>query len=198
MISLLIIFGSMIPFFLMFERRRPHAREVMLIAVLVTIAVMSRTVFFMLPFFKPMLAVVIISGIGLGSQCGLLVGTLSAFVSNFIFGQGPWTIWQMLAMGICGAIAGLIFSGKDTQKKIVRISVCIYGIFVAVFVYGLIMDTYSALLYTGSINAGLFLTIYLSGLPVNLVHAFSTCLFLALLTNNIVRKLRRIKIKYNF
>ena len=198
LISVLIIVISMAPFFLMFERKRPHAREVMMIAVLVTIAVMSRAVFFMVPFFKPMLAMVIISGIGLGAQCGLLVGTLSAFVSNFIFGQGPWTMWQMLAMGLCGALAGILFEKRYRDNVFYRVNVCVYGVVAAVCLYGLIMDTYSALLYTGNITIESFTAIYLSGLPGNLVHAFSTCLFLALFANNMVRKLRRIKIKYSF
>ena len=85
LISCIIIILSFIPFMVMLERRKPHAREIMLVAVLVTITVLSRAVFFMIPFFKPILAFVIISGIGLGARTGLLVGTLSAFISNFMF-----------------------------------------------------------------------------------------------------------------
>lgn len=198
LISIIIVIVSMIPFFLMFERKRPHAREVMMLAVMVTLAVMSRTVFFMIPFFKPMLAVVIISAVGLGGRCGMLVGTLSVFISNFMFGQGPWTVWQMLATGLCGLAAGILFSCRYRDKPIYTICVCIYGFFASVFIYGLIMDTYSALMYTGHMGGRQFLAIYLAGLPVNMIHGFSTCLFLALFCRNIVKKLRRIKIKYNF
>ncbi len=198
LISILIVIFSMIPFFMMFERKRPHAREVMMLAVLVTTAVLSRAVFFMIPFFKPMLAVVIISAVGLGGRCGMLVGTLSAFVSNFMFGQGPWTVWQMIATGLCGLAAGILFSGRYRDNLFYTVCVCIYGFFAAVFIYGPIMDTYSALLYTGHMTGKQFLAIYLAGLPVNIIHGFSTCLFLALFCRNMERKLRRIKIKYNF
>ena len=188
----------MLPFFLMFEKRRPHAREVVMIAVLVVLAVISRTIFFMIPFFKPMLAMVIISGIGLGPQCGLLVGTLSAFISNFAFGQGPWTIWQMPAMGLCGLLAGLLFAGRYRFSMIYRIMASLYGLAAAVLIYGLIMDTYSAIAYTGKVSKELLITMYISGLPVNLMHAASTLIFIWLLTPGIVKKLRRIKLKYDF
>lgn len=198
LISIIIVIVSMIPFFLMFERKRPHAREVMMLAVMVTLAVMSRAVFFMIPFFKPMLAVVIICAVGLGGRCGMLVGTLSEFVSNFMFGQGPWTVWQMIAAGLCGLLAGILFERRYRGRASETVCVCAYGLFASVFIYGLIMDTYSALMYTGHMGNGQFLAIYLAGLPVNIIHGFSTCLFLALFCRNIVRKLRRIKIKYNF
>lgn len=198
LISVVIVILSMLPFFFMFERKRPHAREVMMIAVLVTIAVLSRAFFFMVPFFKPMLAVVIMSAVGLGGRCGLLVGTLSAFVSNFMFGHGPWTVWQMIAMGLCGLLAGILFSGRYREKILYTVGVCIYGFLAAVFLYGIIMDTHTALLYTGHITWRQLMIIYLSGLPVNMIHGFSTCFFLALFCGNFVRKLRRIKLKYNF
>lgn len=196
LISIIIVTASMIPFFFMFERKRPHAREVMMLAVMVTLAVMSRAVFFMIPFFKPMLAVVIISAVGLGGRCGMLVGTLSVFVSNFMFGQGPWTVWQMLAAGACGLLAGILFSGRYRDRLTDTVCVCAYGLLASVFLYGPVMDTYSALMYTGRLSGRRFLAIYLTGLPVNIIHGFSTCLFLALFCRNMVRKLRRIKIKF--
>jgi hypothetical protein len=80
-----------------------------IIAVLCGIAVAGRAAFFMLPQFKPVVAIVIIAGASLGAESGFIVGALSGFVSNFIFGQGPWTPWQMFAFGMIGFIAGLLF-----------------------------------------------------------------------------------------
>ncbi len=194
-ISLIIIVLSMIPFFLMFERRRPQAREIVLIAVLVGITVLARSVFFMIPFFKPMLALVIISGIGMGYETGVLTGTLSAFMSNFIFGQGPWTPWQMFAMGMVGFLAGIIFSKKYTYEKY-KYVVCIFGLIATVVIYGVIMDTASVLMYTGNITVSSFAAAYISGIPVNIIHALSTVLFLALLQKSMIKKLNRIKTKY--
>ena len=107
--SLIIIVLSMIPFTLVFEGRKPQARELVVIAVMVAIAVAGRAAFFMVPQFKPVVAIVIIAGAALGAESGFAVGALSGFVSNFIFGQGPWTPWQMFAYGIIGFFAGLIF-----------------------------------------------------------------------------------------
>ena len=100
LISLFIVFYSMIPFFLTFESRRPQAREVLIIAVLTAIAVAGRAAFFMVPSFKPVMAFVIISAVCFGAESGFLVGALSMLVSNMLFGQGPWTPWQMFSMGI--------------------------------------------------------------------------------------------------
>jgi energy-coupling factor transport system substrate-specific component len=108
--SLVIITLSMLPFFIAFEGRKPQARELVVIAVLVALTVTARAAFFMTPQFKPVVALVVISGAALGAHSGFMVGALSGFVSNFIFGQGPWTPWQMFAFGMIGFVSGLIFS----------------------------------------------------------------------------------------
>ena len=100
--SLLLILYAMVPFFISFERRKPQARELVTIAVMSAIAVASRAAFIMVPFFKPMTGIIMITGIAFGSEAGFLTGAVSAFASNFIFGQGPWTPWQMFAYGVAG------------------------------------------------------------------------------------------------
>ena len=90
-ISAVIIICAMLPFFISFERRSPRAREVVMLAVMIALAVAGRAAFFALPNIKPMGAVIIVAGACLGAENGFLTGALSAFVSNFIFGQGVWT-----------------------------------------------------------------------------------------------------------
>ena len=114
-IALCIIGLAMIPFFMVFEERKPQAREILLIAVMAAIAVVGRMAFFMIPQFKPMAAVVILAGVGLGAEAGFLTGTMAGFVSNFFFGQGPWTPWQMFSFGIIGFLAGILF--RDPKKR---------------------------------------------------------------------------------
>ncbi|MDR1184626.1 MAG: ECF transporter S component [Coriobacteriales bacterium] len=101
-----------------FEGRRPRAREVVVLSVMCALAVAGRAAFFMLPQFKPVAAIVIITGVALGAESGFLVGTLAAFVSNFLFGQGPWTPFQMLAFGLVGFIAGLLFHRRDRGMQL--------------------------------------------------------------------------------
>lgn len=103
-ISLLVMIECMIPFFLVFEGRHPKARELVIISVLCAIAVAGRLAFTMLPQFKPVVAIVIISGVAFGGESGFLVGAVSMLVSNLMFGQGPWTPW-LFAGGIIGFIA---------------------------------------------------------------------------------------------
>jgi energy-coupling factor transport system substrate-specific component len=51
---------------------------------------------------------VLIAGFTLGGPPGFAVGAVAAIASNIVFGQGPWTPWQMLAWGMVGLLgAGL-------------------------------------------------------------------------------------------
>ena len=102
--AVLIIALATAPFLISFERSRPDAREVVLMAVLTALAVASRAAFAFVPHFKPMAGVVMIAGIALGPRAGFLVGVLAALASGFLFGQGPWTPFQMLAFGAAGEI----------------------------------------------------------------------------------------------
>lgn len=193
-IGLCIICLASLPFFMVFEDRKPQARELILIAVLSAIAVVGRLAFFMLPQFKPMVAVIIIAGIGLGAEAGFLTGVVSGFVSNFFFGQGPWTPWQMFAFGIIGFLAGVLFYQKTIAAP--RFFQCLYGGAATFFIYGAIMDTASVLTVMQAWSKEAFLASYISGIPFNVVHAISTVVFLAILAEPMEKKLSRVKKKY--
>ena len=201
--GLMIIGISMVPFFTAVEEKNPPARELILIAVMSAIAVVGRMAFFMIPQFKPMTAVVIISAIGLGPQAGFLTGVVTAFVSNFFFGQGPWTPWQMFSLGIIGFIAGLIFYKKvpfEERDRVWRIKrrivLCIYGGLSTLIIYGFIMDTASVLTFQKEVTKEMFLAAYVSGFPFNVIHAVSTVIFLLVMSQPIERKLDRIQKKF--
>ena len=191
---MVIAFFSMCPFFLVFEGRKPQARELLTIAVLVAIAVAGRAAFFMVPSFKPVIAVTIISAVSFGAESGFLVGALSMLASNMFFGQGPWTPWQMFAAGIIGFLAGILFQKGWLKAR--RISLCIYGFLATVFIYGGLMNPASLVMMSYSITWKNLLAIYMSGLPVDLVHASATVLFLWLASKPMIEKLERIKVKY--
>ncbi|MBE7052590.1 MAG: ECF transporter S component [Ruminococcaceae bacterium] len=194
-VSLLIILETMIPFCMTFERRRPKARELIIISVLCAIAVGGRAAFFMLPQFKPVVALIIISGVCFGGETGFLVGSVTGFVSNFFFGQGPWTPWQMFAFGIIGYIAGILFK-KGFLKK-TKASLCIFG-FVATFViYGGIMNPASVIMYWANPTKSAIIYSYIRGIPFDLIHALGTVFFLWFISEPMIEKLERVKIKYN-
>lgn len=195
-ISLCIVILSMLPFFLVFENRRPQAREVVVIAVMAALAVAGRVAFFMLPQFKPTAAIVIIAGVSLGAEAGFLTGALAGFVSNFFFGQGPWTPWQMFAFGIIGFLAGLIFRRKRGHWKHFSLWLTIYGGLAVLVIYGVLLDTASVFMSLSEIKWSSFLAVYLSGFPMNVIHALATVIFLRILGEPMMSKLDRIKKKY--
>ena len=195
-ISLLIIIYTMIPFFMVFENRKPKVRELIIIAVLSAIGVAGRGAFFMLPQFKPVVAIVIISGVCFGGEVGFLVGAMTGFVSNFFFGQGPWTPWQMFCFGIIGFLAGVLFQKGKLKKK--KIPLCIFGGLSNFFIYGGIINIGSLLMFSSKFTIKGLIATYISGIPFDLVHSIATVFFLFILSQPMIEKLDRIKIKYGF
>ncbi len=193
-ISILIILETLVPFGMVFESRKPQARELVLISVLCAIAVAGRAAFFMLPQFKPVAALVILSGVCFGAQTGFLVGAVTGFVSNFFFGQGPWTPWQMFAFGIIGFLAGILFRKGFLRKT--RASLCIFGALCALVIYGGILNPASVIMSQNVLSGEMLLTAYLAGLPFDLIHAASTVFFMWFLAEPMIEKLERVKMKY--
>ena len=107
--STLVMIETLVPFLLAFENRKPQARELVVIAVLSALAVAARVVI-PIPNFKAIFAIIMLSGIAFGPETGFLVGAISAFASNFFYGQGPYTPWQMFAYGAGGLLAGFLFT----------------------------------------------------------------------------------------
>lgn len=192
--GLLIIFFAMVPFFLVFEGRKPQAREIMVIAVLAAIGVAGRAAFFMVPSFKPVAAIVIITGVSFGGEAGFLVGCLIMMVSNMFMGQGPWTPWQMFAYGMIGFLAGILFQKGILKAK--KLPLCVFGFLSTFFIFGGVMNPASLLMSYGQITKKSLIAAYISGAPLDLVQAVSTVFFLWFLSRPLLEKLERIKRKY--
>lgn len=190
--SLLVAAETLAVFALMLEGRRPRARELAVMASLCAIGVAGRAVFFMVPECKPVVAITIVAGAALGGGRGFTVGAMTMLASNLIFGQGPWTPWQMLAMGLVGLIAGAVFRLFKTS----RISLCVYGVIASVVIYGGIMNPVSALLWSDSPTFEILAAYYVSGFPLDCVRAAATAVFLALVGMPMMEKLERVRIKY--
>ncbi len=193
-ISMAIILQTMLPFFLSFERRKPQAREIVLIATLAAIAVAGRGAFFWLPQFKPVVAMVIIVGVTLGAEAGFLTGALSFFVSNFFFGQGPWTPWQMFCGGIIGFLAGVLF--RKGLLKTHPVILGVFGFFATWLIYGGLVNIGSVLMFSSEIHIEHIVTAYVSGLPFDLIHAVATLIFMLIISKPMIEKIDRIKTKY--
>ncbi len=176
-------------------KRRLKARELVTVASLIAIAVASRAAFYELPQVKPMCAIVIIASMVFGPTIGFTTGALSMLLSNFIFGQGMWTPFQMLGMGMCGLICGFVFKNKKIAEN--RIAVAVIGFLVCFAVYGIIVDTSSVIMMASEFNIKTILSIYASGVPFNAIHAATTFAVLLLAAPVFCQVLERIKIKYD-
>lgn len=193
-ISLLVMLECMLPFFLVFEGRKPQARELVIIAVLCALAVVGRTAFYMLPQFKPVIALVIISGVAFGGESGFLVGSITMLVSNIMFQQGPWTPWQMFAAGIIGFLAGVLFRKGLLSRN--RIPLCVFGFVVTIVVYGGIMNISTAVISHAEMNFETIATYLALGFPFDIIHGLSTVAFLYFGAEPILEKFDRVKTKY--
>lgn len=191
-LSMIIVLLAMVPFFSIFERRKPRAREIVPIAVMAAIAAIGRFTFAMLPQFKPVAAIVIITGISFGSQAGFLTGAISMLVSNFFFGQGPWTPWQMFAFGIIGYLAGFLYKHKIIKNKL---SICIFG-GISGYLYGIIVNMWSVFGMLNPITKEGVIGIYATSIPFDTIHAVSTVIFLYILAIPMKEKMERLRVKY--
>lgn len=193
--SVVVMILMMLPLLIRFERRRPSARELVTLAVMTALAAASRAAFVMIPHFTPMTGIIMITGIALGAEAGFITGCMGAFVSNFVFGQGPWTPWQMFAYGLAGLLAGWLGrKGIMTPDKRLRTAI-IGGLSVLCFI-GPLLDTATLFLISMQVNTSSIGAVYLAGIPVNAIHGLATFLTLLLLCRPITEKLDRIRVKY--
>ena len=192
-ISIAIAALACLPVFLRFERnRRIRAGEIAVIATMVAISVLGRVIFGFIPGFKPVTAIVILTGMALGAEAGFVTGAMSAIVSNVFFGHGPWTPFQMFLWGSIGLLAGLLFARR---KKANLLLMVLLGIFGGV-VFSLIMDLWSVFSTEETFTLARYLFYVSTSLPQMLTYAVSNVIFLLVLHVPILQKLNRIKIKY--
>ncbi len=178
--------------FIDLEKEKPKAINIICICVMTSIAVVGRILFFSIPQFKPTSAIVIISGILFGKKYGFLIGALSGFISNFFFGQGPWTIFQMFAWGINGYISGFFYNKKIENNFILYLFSFIMG-----YLYGLIVNLMPILSLGENMSIPSIISTIISGFYFDSVHAFSNVIFMVIIYKTIKKRVLRIKNKYN-
>lgn len=196
--STLVVLETMLPFLFTFESRHPQPRELVTIAVMAAIAAVSRPMLQFIPHFKPTTAIIMITGIAFGAEAGFLCGALTAFASNFLVGQGPWTPWQMMAYGIGGFLAGALLHRRTLpgSKWMQSVLLGLFGFVTITMIVGPLLDC-ATLFTTGTVLTSAFaLTVFTYGLPVNLIHAAGCALTMLLLGKPLLGKLNRLKRKY--
>lgn len=192
LLSFLILFVIMFPFFARFERKELDSRGIVLIAILAAIAAVSRVPFAVLPSVQPTSFVIIMAGIVFGAETGFLVGAIAALVSNLFLGQGPWTPWQMFSWGMMGLSAGLLKDWLWPRRKLLLLP---FG-FIWGFLFGWIMNLWYIVGFGENITVGMMLASMGSSFYFDLAHALSNLFFLYVFGVRWKTILERFKVKY--
>lgn len=192
LLSTMIGILSCLPFLFRYEHHKPQAREITIVAVMCALAIAGRVLFAFAPGFKPVSAIVILCGVGFGRESGFLCGAMSAFISNLFFGQGPWTPFQMLSWGIIGYLGGVL-NTKGHMEKLLPL--CIYGALSGVL-FSMVMDIWTSISMDGTLILSRYITFVISALPVMITYSVSNVIFLALIGKTILKKIKRIKMKF--
>lgn len=190
-ITLAAVLLACLPFFIRFEKKETDAKTLILIAVMIALSVVGRFIFSPLPGFKPVTAMTVLTAMYFGSDAGFMTGALTAVISNFYFGQGPWTPFQMFSWGIIGLLAG-IFAEKLKKSKVF---LSVFGALAGIL-YSLLMDIWTVLWADGYFNFARYLAALVSSLQFTVIYAVSNVIFLLLLSKPTGKILQRVKTKY--
>lgn len=186
-------------FFANYERSRPALRQIMPTLVLAALAAAGRILFAPVPDFKPVSAIAIIAGATLGCRPGFLVGALAALTSNFFFGQGMWTPWQMYAWGLVGYLGGAIartgaFVRPNGSPR--KFALAAAGL-LSGFLYGVVINAYDVLAFVKPLTwEGAALRVAAS-LPFDAMHGVATAVFLLALHVPWTRRIDRVVRKFD-
>ena len=181
--------------FAWYERSRPPARMVALVAALAALAVAGRLVFTPIPNVVATTDIVLITGFAVGAAPGFAVGALAAAISNLWLGQGPWTPWEMAGWGLVGlGGAGL---GALTGRRIGRYGLAI-ACGVAGFAYGALLDYSVMVSYGGEQSLDRYLAISARGVPFNVAHAAGNVVLALAAGPALVRMISRYRERFEF
>ncbi len=186
-ISTIVAILSWVLFVCGLDRKKVGNRRVVVVSVMVALSVIGR----MFPILKPVTVFAMLSGMFLGAEAGFLVGSFSALISDFWFGQGPWTPFQMLAWGLIGFFAGVL----ATPLKKSRAFLYVYGVLAAI-VFSVIMDVWSAIWIAGEFSISIYIAKLITSVPYTILYAVSNVIFLFFFAKPFSEKLERIRIKY--
>jgi energy-coupling factor transport system substrate-specific component len=176
--------------FTWYERSHPTAKVLALVATLAALAALGRIAFAPLPSVKPTTDIVLLSGYVLGGAPGFAIGAIGALASNLVFGQGPWTPWQMGTWGAVGVLGALLAAtaGRGLGRWPLALVCCAAGL-----LYGGVLDFSSWVTFSGQHTLGQYLVIAGGSLPFNLAHAAGNLVFCLAFGPAFVRALERFR-----
>lgn len=193
LLSVLIAILACLPFFINFEVKKADIKLIVIIAAFTALASVSRVLFVAIPGFNPATAIIILIALVYGKEVGFLVGALTPLISNIYLLHGPWTPFQMFSWGLVGLLAGLF--QNLLKKNIIILS--IFGIFAGAL-FSLIMDVYTVLSYDNAFRLNRYIAMVVTSLLFTINYIISNVIFLILFSSLFLKRLERIKTKYDF
>jgi energy-coupling factor transport system substrate-specific component len=194
LVSFLILAGVLLGGFAWYERSRPPAQVVALVAALAALAIAGRIAFAAFPNVKPTTDIVIFAGYALGPAAGFAVGALAALVSNFWFGQGPWTPWQMAAWGLCGILGAALALATRNVGRLTLAVVC--GL--AAVGYGAILNFSLMATYGGELTWERFWILEGRAIPFEVAHATGNVVLALVAGPAMIRMLIRFRERFEW
>jgi energy-coupling factor transport system substrate-specific component len=192
--SFLIVGAVILAGFAWYERSRPPAQVVALVAALAALAIAGRIAFAAFPNVKPTTDIVVFAGYALGGAPGFAVGALTALVSNFWFGQGPWTPWQMAGWGLCGVLGALLALGTRNAGRLSLAAICAFaGIF-----YGALLNFSLMATYGGDLTLRHFLVLEARAIPFEVAHVLGNVVLALVAGPAMVRMLTRFRERFEW
>jgi energy-coupling factor transport system substrate-specific component len=185
-----ILLGSLAAGYGWYERAKPTARMAAMVATLAGLAALGRVAFAPLPNVKPTTDIVVLSGYVLGGAPGFAIGATGALASNVVFGQGPWTPWQMAAWGLCGLLGAAL--GTATGRRVARVPLALFCGALGLL-FGAIMDLSTFTTFSGGHTLAQYLAISGTSLPFNVAHAVGNVVFCLAFGPALVRALERFR-----
>ncbi len=177
--------------FFEFEAAVTSSKEIALVAMLSTISAVLRVPFAAIPNVQPCTYIIICSGYVFGPIAGFAVGAMTALVSNFFLGHGPWTLYQMIAWGLCGLSAGYLRKLKLNTAVLIVIGV-VWG-----YLYGLITNLWFWTAFIYPLTLKTFLVTQLNTVWFDTLHAAGNAVFLGVLGAKTITILRRFKERFS-
>jgi prenyltransferase/squalene oxidase-like repeat protein len=193
LVSLLVLGAALAAGFVWYERSHPSARVLALVGTLAALAVLGRVAFAPLPNVKPTTDIVLIAGYALGGAPGFVVGAVTGLVSNFFFGQGPWTPWQMAAWGMVG-IGGAVLA-RITGRRLGRLPLALCCA-AAGLAYGVVLDVSTWINFTGGEQSGSLGAVFAAAAAFDAAHAIGNFLFCLAFGPALVRAVSRFRDRF--
>ncbi|HET7590201.1 MAG TPA: prenyltransferase/squalene oxidase repeat-containing protein [Solirubrobacterales bacterium] len=193
-VSFLILALGLLAGFAWYERSRPPSQVVALVAALAALAIAGRIAFAAFPNVKPTTDIVVFAGYALGGAPGFAVGALSALVSNFWFGQGPWTPWQMAGWGLCGVLGAALALGARNAGRFSLAAVCGF----AGILYGALLNFSLMATYGGDLSWRHFWLLEGRALPFEVAHVGGNVVLALVAGPAMVRMLSRFRERFEW